>query len=352
SIGTGSDPFRRLRSGRPAGEARSPSRRDRGADRSAQRGEKAARLGRGRPDPRRALRPGHSPRGRPVGDPLEKGLRELPGLPDYHVHTYRCGHAGGKTRDFVLKAIERGLSEIGITDHIPLYFLPDQERDPSLAMKESDFDGYVAEVLELKEEFRGQIAVRLGLEADYREGHEAGLARWLAPADWDLVLGSAHWVAGGWIDAPGSSARFAKEGTDYLYDEYYRLLAKAASSGLFDVLTHFDLPKKFGHRPARPRQGAEDAAIAAARASGCAVELSSAGPRKPVGAAYPEDRLLRRMVAGETPVTFSSASHPPAEVGWGYEKTLELAHHCGVREFVTFEGRHKIRHALPTSGGA
>ena len=57
-------------------------------------------------------------------------LSGIPGLPDYHVHTYRCGHAGGETRDFVRRAVELGLSEIGLTDHIPLYFLPLAERDP------------------------------------------------------------------------------------------------------------------------------------------------------------------------------------------------------------------------------
>ncbi len=273
----------------------------------------------------------------------------LPGLPDYHVHTYRCGHAGGDTRDFVLKAIERGLSEIGLTDHIPLYFLPPAERDPKLAMKEEDFDGYIAEVLALREEFRGRIAVRLGLEADYREGHEEELARWLAKADWDLVVGSVHWVAGWWIDAPGSEKRFEKEGTEKLYDEYYRLLAKAARSGFFDVLSHFDLPKKFGRRPARPREAAEKEAIAAAREAGCAVEISSAGLRKPVAEAYPEARLLEQIVAAGVPVTFASDAHAPAEVGWGFEKTVSLARACGVREFVTFESRRKHFHSLPVS---
>lgn len=276
--------------------------------------------------------------------------RGLPGLPDYHVHTYRCGHAGGDSRDFVLKAIERGLAEIGLTDHIPLYFLAPAERDPKLAMKEEEFDGYVAEVLALREEFRGRIEVRLGLEADYREGYEEELARWLAKADWDLVVGSVHWVGGWWIDAPGSQARFETEGTEHLYDEYYRLLAKAARSGLFDVLSHFDLPKKFGHRPAQPRKAAERKAIAAARDGGCAVEISSAGLRKPVAEAYPEARLLEQIVTAGVPVTFASDAHAPAEVGWGYEKTVALARACGVREFVTFESRRKLFHPLPGSG--
>ena len=273
----------------------------------------------------------------------------MSGLPDYHVHTYRCGHAGGDSRDFVRKAIEHGLSEIGMTDHIPLYFLPVAERDPKLAMKEEEFDGYIAEVLALREEFRGSIAVRLGLEADYREGHEEELSRWLERADWDLVLGSVHWVAGGWIDAPGSAARFEKEGTERLYDEYYRLLAKAARSGFFDVLTHFDLPKKFGHRPAAPREAAEREAIAAAKEGHCAVEISSAGLRKPVAEAYPQARLLSAIVSAGVPVTFSSDAHAPAEVGWGYDKTLALARDCGVEQFVTFESRRKLFHPLPAS---
>ena len=274
------------------------------------------------------------------------------GLPDYHVHTFRCGHAGGTSRDFVRKAIERGLAEIAFTDHIPLYFLPEERRDPRLAMREDQFDDYVTEVSALREEFRDRIAVRLGLEADYAEGHEKTLATWLSRAPWDLVLGSVHFVAGDWIDAPGSALRFEKEGTELLYDEYYRLLAKAARSRQFDVLTHFDLPKKFGHRPAARREAAESEAISAALESGCAVEISSAGLRKPVAEAYPEDRLLRQIVGAGIPVTFSSDAHAPAEVGWGYERTLDLAWRCGVRQFVTFEERRKAFHPLALDRGA
>jgi histidinol-phosphatase (PHP family) len=272
----------------------------------------------------------------------------MSGLPDYHVHTFRCGHAGGASRDFVLQAIGRGLSEIAFTDHIPLYFLPESERDPKLAMREDQFEGYVREIEALREEFRGAIAIRLGLEADYAEGREEDLARWLARADWDLVLGSVHWVDGGWIDDPATSpARFEREGAEFLYDRYYRLLGKAARTGLFDVLTHFDLPKKHGHRPPAPREHAEREAIAAAKESGCAVEISSAGLRKPVGEAYPEPRLLSAIVAAGIPVTFSSDAHAPAEVGWGYDRTLELARAAGATEFVTFEKRRPVRHPLP-----
>jgi histidinol-phosphatase (PHP family) len=248
----------------------------------------------------------------------------------------------------VLRAIGLGLSEIAFTDHIPLYFLPPERRDPKLAMREEQLDDYLAEVEALRREFRGAIEVRLGLEADYAEGHEDELVRWLARADWDLVLGSVHWVGGDWIDDPARSpGRFQREGVEPLYGEYYRLLAGAARTGLFDVLTHFDLPKKHGHRPRAPLDDVEQQAIDAARRSGCAVEISSAGLRKPVAEAYPEARLLSRLVAAGVPVTFSSDAHAPAEVAWGYERTLALAKSAGAAQFVTFEKRRKLPRPLP-----
>ncbi len=282
--------------------------------------------------------------------PTHQNVRYDPpvhGLTDYHVHTSRCGHAGGSSRDFVLKGISLGLAEIAFTDHIPLYFLPEERRDPELAMREDQFEGYVEEVRSLAREFEGAIAVRLGLEADYAEGFEGELARWLGRADWDLVLGSVHWVSGGWIDAPGSAARFSKEGVESLYREYYRLLEKAADTGLFDVLTHFDLPKKHGHHAPPGVVDAEDGAIASAVRAGCVVEISSAGLRKPVREIYPGPRLLEKLARAGASFVFSSDAHAPAEVGWGYDQTIGEARRCGISEFVTFEKRVRRPHPLP-----
>lgn len=265
---------------------------------------------------------------------------------DYHVHTARCGHAGGATRDYVLHGISRGLTEIAITDHVPLYFLPGEDPEPGLAMAHSELPGYVEEVLALREEFRGRIDVLLGLEADYAEGHEETLRELLSRYDWDVVLGSVHLVAGGWIDAPGAGARHEREGSANLWNEYYRLLAKAAASGLFDVMTHFDLPKKFGNHCPPECEAAEDAAVAAARAAGVAAEVSSAGLRKTVGEEYPGPRLLKKLVAAGVPLVFSSDSHAPAEVAWGREQAVAAAKAAGATEQVSFRRRLRTAHPL------
>ena len=265
---------------------------------------------------------------------------------DYHVHTARCGHAGGETRDYVLRAISRGLDEIAITDHVPLWFLPGDDPEPGLAMSRSELPGYVEEVLALREEFRGRIDVLLGIEADFAEGYEEGLRELLAPYPWDVVLGSVHFVAGGWIDAPGAAARHEREGSANLWNEYYRLLAKAAASGTYDVMTHLDLPKKFGNRRPAECAAAEEAAVDAIRAAGVAVEVSSAGLRKPVGEEYPAPALLSKLVGAGVPLVFSSDGHAPAEVGWGLEQVVAAAKDAGATTHATLLRRKRTLHPL------
>lgn len=265
---------------------------------------------------------------------------------DYHVHTARCGHAGGTMRAYVEAALARGLTEVAFTDHVPLYFLPGDDPEPDFAMTGGELPGYVEEVLALRDEFAGRIAVLLGLEADYAEGHEAALQDLLAAHDWDVVLGSVHWVKGDWIDGPGSAARHEREGTAALWAEYYRLVGKAAATGLFDVLTHFDLPKKFGHRMPAALAAAEGAAVEAAKAAGVAVEVSSAGLRKAVAEEYPAPPLLARLVRAEVPIVFSSDAHAPAEVGWGRERMEAAALAAGAREHLSFRKRERRRHTF------
>jgi histidinol-phosphatase (PHP family) len=249
-------------------------------------------------------------------------------------------------RAYVETALARGLDEIAFTDHIPLYFLPGEDPDPTIAMTRAELPGYVEEVAALREEFAGRIDVLLGLEADFAEGHEAILREILAAHDWDVVLGSVHWVAGDWIDAPNSGARHEREGTAALWHEYYRLLGKAAATGLFDVLTHFDLPKKYGHRMPASLARAEAGAVEAARAAGVAVEVSSAGLRKTVGEEYPAPPLLTSLVAAGVPIVFSSDAHAPAEVAWGRDRIEAAALAAGAREHLSFRQRERRKHPL------
>src|SRR5687767_737345 len=95
---------------------------------------------------------------------------------DYHMHTPLCGHARGSPDEYVRRALELGLEGIGFSEHLYLYHLPPEGRDPELAMREEDMPQYVSMVEEVRERYP-DITVRLGLEADYVPGHEEQLVR-------------------------------------------------------------------------------------------------------------------------------------------------------------------------------
>ncbi|MGC8915382.1 MAG: histidinol-phosphatase HisJ family protein [Thermoanaerobaculum sp.] len=272
------------------------------------------------------------------------------GLADLHTHTFRCGHAVGNEEEYIQRAVALGFSAIAVTDHIPFYWLPPEAHDPTLAMAPEALPGYVERVLALKEKYRGSIEVLLGIEADYVEGHEEALARILGAYPFDVVLGSVHWLDGFWVDAPGSRARYER-GPDKvreIWQSYWEKLEKAILSGLFDVMAHLDLPKKFGFRPTEPLLELENRVLAALVAKGTAVEVSTAGRRKPVGENYPSPAWLERLVAAGVPLVLSSDAHAPEEVGFAFGETAAALRALGVASLTLFRGR--CRAALPLAG--
>lgn len=262
----------------------------------------------------------------------------MPYLVDYHNHTERCGHASGSMTEYVERAIEVGLAEIGFTDHLHLYFLPPAERDPSLAMREEQLPEYVESVLELRSRFSG-IKVRLGIEADYIPGREAELARALEPYPWDYVYGSVHFLGDWGFDDSRQIARYAEWKIEALYVHYFRVVTDAAATKLFDVIGHLDVIKKFGYRPQPEPIALYESTARALAGAGVCIEVSTAGLRKPVGEIYPGPRLLRECAAHGVPATLASDSHDPSEVGIHFDRALEALRVAGYREFLRFEGR-------------
>ena len=266
---------------------------------------------------------------------------------DTHIHTARCGHATGSDGELVEAAIARGLAAIALTDHAPFYWLPREQSDPGLAMAFEELPRYVEDVLALKERYRGRIEVLAGVEADYIAGREEVLVRLLEAYPFDVVLGSVHFLDGWLVDAPTSLARLGQgqDEVDRIWVRYAELLIAAAKSGLFDVLTHLDLPKKFGHRASRPFAGCQEDVVKAVAASSCAVELSSAGRRRPVGEDYPAPDLFRELASAGVPFVLASDAHAATEVGFAFEDLVVGAQAVGVTEVVVY----RLRRGTPVA---
>ncbi len=266
-------------------------------------------------------------------------------LVDYHMHTTRCGHAEGTMEEYVQQGLALGLAEIGFSDHLHLYWLPQDQRDPSLAMAEEELPEYVESVLRLRERYP-QIPIRLGLEADYIPGQEEALRRLLEPYPWDYLYGSIHFIGDWGFDDPKYVDRYAQWDIDRLYHHYFGLVRGAADSGLFDVMGHLDVVKKFGHRPRGDVSGLYREVVATLKKAGVAVEVSTAGLRKPVGEIYPAPALLAECARQGVPATLGSDSHRPSDVGIHFDQALEALRAAGYRQVLRFEGRQRETIAL------
>jgi len=251
-----------------------------------------------------------------------------PLMPDYHTHSVRCGHADGDLGEYVLAAIRKGLPSIGLSDHLPQLF----ELDPELAMAPEELGAYVAEVLEFKRRYPGFVL--LGVEADYRPDTIDAVRALVSRHPFDYVLGSVHHIDGWGFDDPRLMHEWDRRDVDEVYRRYFQLVGDSAEAGVFTILGHVDLVKKFGHRPEDPAFDAVvDMAQRIARA-GTLVEINTAGLRRPVGEIYPHLSILRALWSHGVAITFGSDAHTPEEVGSDFDHGAALALAAGYAEYA------------------
>jgi len=262
-------------------------------------------------------------------------------LTDYHTHTFRCGHATGTLRDYVESAISKGIDEIGLTDHLFLYFEHPEKRDTRWAMPEEWYGTHYAEMLEVRNEYRDRINVRVSVEADYVRGSEQALRKTLSSYAFDFVLGSVHFMDDWLIDDPDQAHRYSLEDVSSIYRRYYERLREAVELGEFDLLAHFDLPKKFGFLPEGDLTSLVGETLDAVRDHDIAIEVSTAGLRKPVGEIYPSLAILREMRIREIPIALSSDAHDPHDVGAGYDQSVPFVRAAGYESVVVFDQRER-----------
>jgi histidinol-phosphatase (PHP family) len=255
--------------------------------------------------------------------------------PDYHMHTPLCRHATGEPVEYARRAVEMGLTEIGFTDHSPM------ERDnfDNWRMSFSQLDEYVAKVRLARKTFP-RLIIRLGLEVDYLPGQEDWIRRLAGLHPWDYFIGSVHYVSDSWdIDNPAKLSEWKKRDAFEVWSVYFDRLAQAARSGLFEIIGHADLPKKFGIRPAQNCRPLYETFLSAAAEAGCAIELNTAGLRKDCREIYPCPELLQIAKSKNVPITFGSDAHAPGEVGLNFAEAVALARSAGYTERRQFAQR-------------
>jgi histidinol-phosphatase (PHP family) len=195
---------------------------------------------------------------------------------------------------------------------------------------------------------RAGLPVLLGIEMDWIPAHADRLRRFLAPYDWDIVVGSVHYIGAWGFDDTRFLEQWKKREIADAWADYATLVRGLAESGIADVLAHPDLPKVFGHRP-RDETPLHEAIVEGARRHRTAIELNSNGLRKRCAEIYPAAPLLQRARALALPITLASDAHTPDRVGANFGDLSDWARAAGYEEACYFEARQRRSYPLPST---
>ena len=255
---------------------------------------------------------------------------------DYHTHPQ--GHRVQRYAPALLQpwadwARKFGLTDIAFTDHDRYH-------------TGIDFD----EIDRLRER-NPDLRIRAGIELDNDPIHSAAGREWIEK-HWDkldFVLGSVHFLdrADRMFDSvPDGAAQFKGRDIDAIYADYFRRVRDMTANGLIDCLAHLDLIKIHGHRPAAEIGAIVNETLDLIHARNLAIELSTAGWRKPVNELYPSDRIIELAIEKGIPFTIASDAHSHVQLGDNFPRLGQKMAAFGVCQVCIFEKHQRIMRAV------
>jgi histidinol-phosphatase (PHP family) len=266
-----------------------------------------------------------------LSDPINPSVQpsRRPLWSDYHSHPQ--GHRIQPYSQALLQpwadhARNFGLRDIAFTDH-------DRYREGV------DFD----EIDRLRDA-NADLHIRAGIELDNDPVHSSDGREWVQ-RNWeklDFVLGSVHYIEQDQMfdTVPAGASQFERRDVDSIYEDYFKRVRDVAASGLVDCLSHLDLIKIHGHRPRASILDLVNETLELIRSRDLAIELSTAGWRKPVNELYPSDEIIQLAMEKGIPFTVASDAHSYAQLGENYARLAEKMATLGVKEVCVYE-RHK-----------
>lgn len=269
-------------------------------------------------------------------------------LTDYHLHL-RPDDPGATASEFFTQenadrfheaARAAGVGELGVSEHVHRFTEALEVWDHAFWRENAvdDLAQYLA--------FARSAGLKAGIEMDWVAGREDRIADLLERHRdaLDYVVGSVHFIRDRAVDHEAYDVWAEISDPDKVWALYFETFAEAIGTGLYDICAHPDLVKVWGEGRPQPRRDLRfhyEPLVEAIADSGVAVEVSTAGLRKPVGELYPADAFAEMCVDAGAAFALSSDAHVPEHVGFGYERAVETMRAWGVREICVFEGRSR-----------
>ena len=256
---------------------------------------------------------------------------------DYHTHTYLCKHADGAPEEYLATAERAGLTELGVSDHAPW----PSGYDPKWRMSAGDYPVY-HEIVKKLQASASKVQVKYGIEIDWVPGKMAEVYENIAKYDYDYVIGSIHYVEDFPFDDPDVLPVWEIDGKpEWVWENYLRLMLDYVSEADFDIIGHFDLPKKFGHHAPNSEKLSKyiDDILTATADNKKAIEINTSGLRRPAEEMYPAMDILKKAAEKNIMLTFGSDAHHPKDIAANFPEALTLATEAGFTHYHSFTKR-------------
>jgi histidinol-phosphatase (PHP family) len=271
---------------------------------------------------------------------------------DYHIHPNYSIDAEGEIDDFCRAAVDIGLKEIAFTTHLDSDRVADDcyvnVKGKRVDIASSNwFEEYEADVRNAGDKYTdSDLKVLLGVEVDCFPGVEDALPERFFSTDFDIIIGSVHLIDHIAISAGGRAEEVLRKYTlEELGQRYFSVMLDSIDLGLYDVLAHLDLYRRFGEsfygeaihdlwRNYISELGDR------MKQKGIGFEINTSSLRRGMYQPMPEERIVHALRnEGVETVTVGSDAHTPMDVGKGIEEALQIIKRAGFEGPSTFRKR-------------
>ena len=281
---------------------------------------------------------------------------------DYHVHTEYSDDSLYPMEEVVKDAIRLGLDEICFTDHVDYGIKPDWDGPEPIVWRRGgsgepdkiplanvDYPRYEAEIRKLREKYRGQITLRMGLEFGMQVHTIPLYEKLFARYPFDFILLSVHQVE----DKEFWNQDFQRGRTREKFNRRYyeELLALVRRYRHYSVLSHPDLIARYdsaGPWPFEKLRPILTEILKTVIADGKGIEVNTSCHRYGLKDLTPSRDILRLYrELGGTVLTIGSDSHKKEHLGAFIRETMDELKEMGFEQFCTFEGMKPVFHRFP-----
>lgn len=235
---------------------------------------------------------------------------------NYHTHTSLCRHASGTMREYIENAVEGGLKVLGFSDHVPYPFDGDYYSGYRMYLDEAE--AYASALHNLRAEYRDQIDIRIGYEAEYYPRFFDRMLKLITQYPCDYLILGQHFIEN---ESTGKYSG-AQTNDESRLITYVDEVCDALKTGLFTYVAHPDLLNFCGDMKVLDREYSR--LIDCAGSCGIPLEINLLGIRD--GRHYPRDRFFELCGEIGASVCIGSDAHSPDTVCdlESYKKAQEI----------------------------